>query len=322
MAPTLVWLVLIFLPIVAPWKVPADYAILPSPDGHFFQHTNGTPFFWQADTAWLLFHRLNHTECETYLTDRAAKGFTIVLAVGLTQIGIDSPNRNGDLPFIDDDVTQPNEPYWAHIDTIIALAWSKRIRIALFPAWGKYVHSDTNAPSVLTTATAAPFGHFIGSRYPFLPKLLAADTNPWWTNKTAVNTAYAAGGVPPSFAFTDWSGVYDALARGLVAGERAAVADEAWMPLVTIHPTNQWFDAGGGPVALASAFFADRDWLTLDAAQSGHADYPPNPPVAWWNARRGWEAVERMWEAGETEGGGGRRKVRPVLDNEAHYEGR
>ncbi|KAL0264080.1 hypothetical protein SLS55_000024 [Diplodia seriata] len=124
-------------------KAAADYAILPSPDGHFFQHTNGTPFFWQADTAWLLFHRLNHTECETYLTDRAAKGFTIVLAVGLTQIGIDSPNRNGDLPFIDDDVTQPNEPYWAHIDTIIALAWSKRIRIALFPAWGKYINGKS-----------------------------------------------------------------------------------------------------------------------------------------------------------------------------------
>lgn len=66
----------------------------------------------------------------------------MVLAVGFTQAGIDSPNRNGDLPFINDDITKPNEAYWAYVDSIVELAWSKDIRICMVPAWGKYVHGS------------------------------------------------------------------------------------------------------------------------------------------------------------------------------------
>ncbi len=128
----------------AAWTAPKEYGVVPSPDGHFFQHADGTPFFWQSDTAWLLFHRLNYSESEAYLTDRAKKGFTMVLAVGFTQIGIDSPNRNGDLPFINEDPTKPNEPYWAYVDSIVELAWEKGIRIAMVPAWGQYIHGSSS----------------------------------------------------------------------------------------------------------------------------------------------------------------------------------
>ncbi|RAH67455.1 glycoside hydrolase family 140 protein [Aspergillus aculeatinus CBS 121060] len=313
---------------VVAWQVPSDYAITPSPDGRFLQQSNGKPFFWQADTAWLLFHRLNYSEAETYLSDRARKGFTVVLAVGFTQEGITSPNRNGDLTFIDEDVTRPNEAYWAYIDSIVALAWSKGIRICLVPAWGKFVHGSDNSASVLNLTTATPFGHFIGQRYPYLPKTLVADTNPYWQNKTAVKADYLRGGVPPTYEVVDWSPVYDALAEGIVAGERQAIstsssssAADKWQPLMTIHSTNQWFT--GGPIALAHAFFGNRSWLTLDTSQSGHTDYAPNPPIPWWNCRRGWEPVERMYAAGNssTQPSGGS-KPRPVLDNEAHYEHR
>ncbi|KAJ7734109.1 hypothetical protein B0H16DRAFT_1767702 [Mycena metata] len=303
--------------VAAAWNVPPEYGLMPSSDGRFLRDINGQPFFWQADTAWLLFHRLNYTEAETYLSDRASKGFNMVLAVGFTQIGITSPNRNGDLPFVGKDVQQPNEPYWAYIDSIIELAWNKGIRICMVPAWGQYVHDSANNPSVLTTSTAPTFGHFIGQRYPYLPKTLVADTNPWWENKTAVKADYAAGGVPPTYEVVDWSPVYDALAMAIVAGEQDAIGSgTAWSPLLTIHPTNQWFN--GGPLAFASAFLGDRSWLTLDSCQSGHTDFPPNPPIPWWNARRGWESIEQMYAAGAQQGA----RARPVLDNEAHYENR
>ncbi|KAF9893683.1 hypothetical protein FE257_009851 [Aspergillus nanangensis] len=291
----------------ASWQVPAEYAITPSSNGRFLVDGNGDPFFWQADTAWLLFHRLNYSEAETYLSDRASKGFTVALAVGYTQIGIASPNRNGDLTFIDLDPTKPNEPYWSYVDSIVALAWSKGIRIC-----------------PINATTAKTFGQFIGHRYPYLPKTLVGDTNPWWENKTAVKADYANGGIPPTYKVTDWSPVYDDLAMGIVAGERRAIATAAsgrrntgtWWPLMTIHPTNQWFT--GGPVAVASAFFGNRQWLTLDASQSGHADFPPNPPIPWWNCRRGWEPVELMYATGSKS----KARTRPVIDNEAHYENR
>lgn len=128
--------------VLALWNVPVDYAVTPSHDGHFLQDVNGKSFFWQADTAWLLFHRLTYNEADQYLADRASKGFNMILSVGFQQIGIDSPNRNGDLMFIDRDPTKPNEPYWAHIDSIVKLAWSKGIRVCLVPVWGQYVHDS------------------------------------------------------------------------------------------------------------------------------------------------------------------------------------
>lgn len=81
---------------------------------------------------------------------------------------------------------------------------------------------------------------------------------------------------------------------------------------MTIHPTNIWFP--GTPTALASSFFDDRDWLTFDACQSGHTDYPPDVPMFWWNARRAYEPISIMYSNPA--------KTRPVLDNEGHYEGR
>ena len=131
----------------AAWRPPAEYALTPTADGRFLQDGNGKPFFWQADTAWLLFHRLTYKEAEQYLSDRAAKGFNMALAVGFQQIGIDSPNREGQLMFIDDDPTKPNEPYWAHIDSVVELAWSKGIRICMVPVWGQYVHDSGKSPS-------------------------------------------------------------------------------------------------------------------------------------------------------------------------------
>lgn len=159
-------------------------------------------------------------------------------------------------------------------------------------------------PGMINTTNARAFGTWIGQRYPGLPKMLVADTNAFWTNKSGVKADYAAGGVPEPYTYTDWSPVYDALAAGLTAGEGKTA-------MITTHCTNQWFN--GGPIALASAFFGNRKWLTFDSSQSGHASYPPNPPIPWWNAKRGWEPVELMYKTVPN---------RPVLDNEAHYEGR
>jgi len=298
----------------AAWAVPKEYAI--TAHNHFFQKSDNTPFFWQGDTAWLLFHRLNYTEAELYLSDRASKGFTIVLAVGFTQEGITNPNRAGDLPFIDEDPTKPNEVYWAYIDSIVELAWSYGIRIALVPCWGQYIHDSSGNPSVINATTAAPFGQFIGGRYPYLPKILVADTNPLWENKTAVVDDFEQGGVTPQYAHQNWLPIYDDLANGIVAGERATTKTPSWNPMMTIHPTNVWFD--GLPIALASTQVTGRAWLTMDAVQSGHTDFIPDGPLPWWNARRPWEPMGLMYETGESIAG----NIRPAVDNENHYENR
>jgi len=94
-----------------------------TPNGRFLQRADGTPFFYLGDTAWQLFHRLNLADATHYLTNQAAKGFTVIQAVALAELGgLDVPNANGDLPLLDRDPTRPNEAYFRHVDAVVAEA--------------------------------------------------------------------------------------------------------------------------------------------------------------------------------------------------------
>ncbi|KAL5464838.1 hypothetical protein PMIN06_000998 [Paraphaeosphaeria minitans] len=324
---------LLTLPLLgqAKWTIPPLYALYASPNGHYFQTLDDKPFFWQSDTAWLLINRLNYTEATSYLSDRAAKGFNIIQACGAHCNGPDQPDRAGNLAFVDSDVGRPNEAYWSYVDSILELAWEEYgIRIVMHPAWGGYVHNDRGVPGFFNESTARVFGEFVGRRYPYVPKILFGDTNPWWKNKSAVSTDYAYGGavsarLPGDYTVIDFSGVYAALAEGIVKGEVEVVGNRSngqgagerkYVPMISMHPTNQWF--AGGPLALASSFFGESEWLTFDLSQSGHSDHPPNPPLPWWSCRRGWEPAQLMWSVGETTSG----KKRPAIENEPHYEWR
>src|SRR5690349_8487231 len=74
----------------------------------FLETADGKPFFWLGDTAWELFHRLTREEAETYLKNRAEKGFTVIQAVALAELdGLHDPNAYGELPLENDDPTKP-----------------------------------------------------------------------------------------------------------------------------------------------------------------------------------------------------------------------
>ncbi|KAM0325136.1 hypothetical protein ACHAQA_007675 [Verticillium albo-atrum] len=313
------------------WTPPPEYALFASSDGHYFQTIDKAPFFWQADTAWFLFNRLTLDEVDDYLSDRASKGFNIVQAIGAHPDDPLEPDALGHTSWVNGDAFKPNEAHWEFVDSVLELAWETYgIRVAMHPAWGKYSHDSSGIPGFFDTDSARNFGEYIGKRYPYMPKLLFGDINPWWKNKSEVAADYAHGGVLSSkqagdYDLMDFRPVYEALAEGFVEGERIALGERwdkplenglRYQPMISAHPTNQWF--AGGPLALSSSFFGDRDWLTFDTAQSGHSDYPPNAPIPWWQARRGWEPAEIMYAVGETTEG----KKRPALDNEPHYEWR
>lgn len=82
------------------------------------------------------------------------------------------------------------------------------------------------------------------------------------------------------------------------------------MALFTLN--NRWLPKY--PEARASAYWNDEDWLTMDAVQSGHADFPNlpfSPPLAYWNSRSPHVAISHMWN---------NTPVRPCIDLEGHCE--
>src|ERR1039458_7980705 len=96
---------------------PPPERIVVSSNHRFLQYQDGKPFFWLADTAWLLFEKLDRINTEKYLEDRRRKGFTVVQAVLLH--GADEMNPDGSPALVNSDPGKPNlqeHGYWDHVD--------------------------------------------------------------------------------------------------------------------------------------------------------------------------------------------------------------
>jgi Protein of unknown function (DUF4038) len=91
-----------------------------SRNGRYFVDQDGKPFFYLADTCWLLFQRLDHDEVDEYLKDRVAKGFTVIQAYVIRGLGKRHPDGNssllGETPFIERDATRPNEAFFKNVN--------------------------------------------------------------------------------------------------------------------------------------------------------------------------------------------------------------
>ncbi|HEV7404511.1 MAG TPA: DUF4038 domain-containing protein [Chthoniobacteraceae bacterium] len=109
------------LALLLPLPCPAAPHLRVSDDGHFILQADGKPFFYLADTAWELLHRLTLEETKQYLDIRARQGFTVIQTVALAEMdGLKVPNADGQLPFEGLDPAKPNEAYWRHVDAVIA----------------------------------------------------------------------------------------------------------------------------------------------------------------------------------------------------------
>jgi Protein of unknown function (DUF4038)/Putative collagen-binding domain of a collagenase len=198
---------------------------------------DGRPFFWLGDTAWELFHRLSREEAERYLTNRAALRFTIIQAVALAEFdGLGTPNAYGHTPLRNNDPTQPNEDYFAHVDWIVAKANEVGLYIGFLPTWGdKWNRRTGTGPEIFTPTNARQYGEWLGRRY--------RDAGVVWI----------VGGDRP--VETDaHREIVRAMARGLRAGDGGA-------HLITFHPS------GGNS---SSTPFHEEEWLDFNMRQNGH----------------------------------------------------
>ena len=133
----------------------------------YLQYENGKPFFYLGDTAWELFHRLNREEAALYLTNRAQKGFTVIQAVVLAQLGgLTVPNSYGDLPLANGDPAKPNEAYFRHVDFIVNKAEELGLFVGMLPTWGSHWALRTVGDKAAFNPTnAREYGRFLGARY-------------------------------------------------------------------------------------------------------------------------------------------------------------
>jgi hypothetical protein len=214
-------------------------------DARHLVREDGTPFFWLADTAWELFHRLDRDEAARYLDDRRDKGFTVVQAVGLAEFeGLTRPNRYGHLPLVDRDPARPDvrdgprNDYWDHVEDIVDLAAARGLYVGLLPTWGAHVLPLwAKDPVVFTEGNAEAFGRFVGQRFAGKPNIV------WILGGDRPVVEKEANTLP----------VWRAMARGIRAVDTTH--------LITYHPK-------GG--ARSSTWLHAEPWLDFHMMQSGH----------------------------------------------------
>ena len=211
-----------------------------SDNKRFLVTADNRPFFYLADTAWELFHRLTREEASAYLTKRAAQGYTAIQAVALAELdGLTDPNANGDLPFLEKNPLKPNEAYWKHVDYIVDQANAKGLYIAMLPSWGRWV-SDVKRPEdvVLTVANMQAYGEFLGKRY------------------GRKGIIWVIGGDRTATGFEQQ---WRLLAKGVAIG--VSGSEDYSKVLMTYHPR-------GGETS--STWFHDDTWLDFNMHQTGH----------------------------------------------------
>jgi hypothetical protein len=238
-----------------------------SDDRRYLIDQGGKPFFYLADTAWELFHRLGREEADLYLRDRAAKRFTVIQAVVLAEHGgLDVPNPYGHLPLVDKDPARPVEAYFDHVDHVVNRAEELGLVVGMLPTWGdKWNKKWGQGPEIFTPENAAAFGEFLGRRYKDRP------------------IVWVLGGDRP-VENDRQKAIIRAMASGLKTGDGGR-------HLMTYHPM------GGKSSA---DFFHGEGWLAFNMLQSGHdydranydriaADYAREPTKPCLDGEPGYE---------------------------------
>ena len=218
----------------------------------FLVQDDGRPFFYLADTAWELFHRLDRKDAAAYLRTRASQGYTAVQAVALAELGgLVEPNAYGKLPLVEKDPTRPlvtpganpaksaEYDYWDHVDFIIDEANRNGLYVGILPTWGSWVVKDPRKDeSIFTAASAQTYGEFLGKRYgrKGVIWILGGDRNP--------------AGVEE---------IWRAMAKGIAIG--VAGKEDYDAVLMSFHPR------GGGT---SSTSFHNDAWLDMNMLQTGH----------------------------------------------------
>jgi hypothetical protein len=278
---------------LALWALSAQ---LPSPSGRvlprlkvsenarFLVTADGQPFFYLADTAWELFHRLDRQQVIQYLDKRAQQKFTAIQAVALAELdGVSVPNAHGDLPLTEMNPARPavtpgSDPadaqaydYWDHVDFIIGQANSRGLYVALLPSWGRWTGNSARSDrALLNPENAQGYGEFLARRY-------AGKGIIWVLGGDRTATGYEP--------------TWRALARGIAIG--ASGKEDYDSVLMTFHPR-------GGETS--SKWFHADQWLDFNMQQTGH------------------DLAEKLMPWARIAADYGLAPVKPVLDGEPLYE--
>lgn len=230
-----------------------------SAEGRYLQHADGTPFFWLADTGWLLPERLNRDETDFYLEQCRLQGYNVVQVQ--TVNGVPAINVYGQSSHPQGyDFSRIDQPgvygYWQHMDYIVSSAQRRGIYIGMVCIWGGLVKAG-----LMDVEQAKAYGTFLANRY-----------------KSCPNIVWIIGGDIKGDVKQE---VWEALATTIRSIDKEH--------LMTFHPRGR---------TLSATWFQHAEWLDFHMFQSGHRRYGQRMgdgeyPIEENTEEDNWRFVER-----------------------------
>jgi|GEM_PF-6932464 len=105
--------------------------------GNRYLRRDGHPFYYVADTGWLMSWQLTTAQTTHYLEDRASKGVKAIQGPIIGTSFVLPPYDGGaDDPFIDSVPMRLNESWWVTTDHAVKEAARLGMTIAIAPVWG------------------------------------------------------------------------------------------------------------------------------------------------------------------------------------------
>lgn len=253
-----------------------------SKNRRFFETADGKPFFWLADTAWLLAVKCSRPDVVKYLDTRRRQGFNVAQIMLLHDMK-KARNFYGDDALVGGDASKPNvtpggdftKPeeydYWDHVEFIVDAAAKRGITAALVPVWGSNVKGG-----LVDESQAKAYAEFLAKRFGAKPNIV-------WLN----------GG---DLRGDDHREVWRMLGATLKARDPKH--------LVTFHPRGR---------TMSSEFFHNESWLDFNMFQSGHRNYAQDnsKDEKYHFGEDNWRYLEIEYAL---------TPVKPTLDGEPSYE--
>ena len=200
---------------------------------------DGVFFPYLADTAWTMVQRLSRDEIVKYLDLRRRQGFNAVQVSAISEFdGINIPNREGRLPFINGNVCRPDHKYFELISFIADECEARGMVLVLLPYWGdKFNQKWGTGPEIFTPDNSACYGRW-------LARVIGKRENVIWM----------LGGDRPIETETHRE-IIDGTAEGLRYGEERR-------HLMTYHPCGE---------ASSVMYLRGREYIDYHSIQSGHS---------------------------------------------------
>ncbi len=159
------------------------YPLKKSPNGRYLADAKGVPFLVAGDAPQALMVKLSEAEADLYFSNRVSHGFNAVWINLLCRPGTggrkDGATYDGIQPFsTTDDLSTPNEAYFARCDRMLELAQRHGLLVILDPA-------ETIDHLKILVANGPEkcrnFGRYLGQRYRRFPNLLWMSGNDFQT---------------------------------------------------------------------------------------------------------------------------------------------